>query len=1220
MTNPLDARPSGPDAAPTTDDPALQLFRQWQDGQEPDARQFLQRAGPLQVAQVVAVLRVDQRERWRRGKPLPAETYLEWCPALADDQERALELVYGEYVLREELGQAPAAADYLRRFPQYADRFRQQLELHRALAGSALTAARPSKRSQVETPGDLAPEAVPGSPPPSVAGYEVLAELGRGGMGVVYKARHLKLKRLVALKMILAGGHAGARELDRFRREAEAVARLQHPNIVQIYDVGEQEGRPFISLELLDGGSLADKLIGTPRPPGAAAQLVETLARAVHAAHQQNLIHRDLKPANVLFAADGTPKITDFGLARLTDGASGQTQDGAILGTPSYMAPEQARGRGAALTPAADTYALGAILYECLTGRPPFQAATPLETIFLVVTQEPVPPGRLQLKLPRDLETICLKCLRKEPDRRYQSALDLADDLRRFRANEPTLAQPAGLVELTAKWARRHHAVAVLTALLLVTFVTGFGLVTWKWQEAARASEEATKRADVEARAAADALQHAADVRQAGAATRQALERSRQFGFTAQLWRAVGLIDKDPVLAVRALEDEELCPPERRDFPWRYYRQQSGRLLRRLAQQEKGIHNGAAVSPDGTLLAALTAEGQIRLWDVATGKPGPTLPGHGGGYQAMTFSPDGKILATGGADGLVNLWDVPDGKFKATLRWQLPDGGTRWVMSLKFHPDGGTLAAGGGSHEPKASDPDARWRKPVVWVWDVAGGTGKLLTATPRLKGNRMEDSGVNCLAYAPDGKTLAVGTTRESSVLVLDAETGDELQRFRPEAGWIVSIAFTPDGKTLAIGNSTSNVFLCDLVARKVRRTLYGHLNYVGAMLFTADGDLVTGARDGTVRIWEAGTGQFCTTFRCEAGVQELSLLPGGKQLLVITSREAQVWSLKVQAAQGKLFVKGKSGVAGLAAVDFDPAGTCLAVVGQDEVIRIWDVATQTIVQNLTGHTGRCTAVAYGPAGTDLLVSGGEDCKVLLWSLRQEKPRQPVVLAGHDDAVTCVAVTPDGKWVLSGSLDGTVRLWDSGGGKPVHKFDTGRGQVHTLALSGDGQRLVTGGQGGVLCVWDLKERRLLQTTPARGKDPVNRVAVTPDGRLAVSIQGRAVAFHDLDGKGEARPQKQIPAAWSVAFTPDGKTLVVGGNDRAVRLYDVASGHFRGELLGHSHQVVAAAFNRDATLLATASRGSLPWDRQGEVLLWAGPREQIPGTAKPAGAVAPPKG
>ena len=279
---------------------------------------------------------------------------------------------------------------------------------------------------------------------PQVEGYTILSELGRGGMGVVYKARQMKLNRIVALKMVLAGAHAGQEQLARFYTEAEAVARLQQPNIVQIHEVGEHDGLPYFSLEYVEGGSLAERIGGKPQPVNEAARHVELLARAMAYAHEQGIVHRDLKPANVLLTKDGQPKITDFGLAKRLESDASQTQSGTLMGTPNYMAPEQARGEVREVGPLADVYALGVILYEMLTGRTPFLGASILDTLEQVRNQEPVPPSRLQPKVPRDLETICLKCLQKEPAKRYATAAALADDLRRFLAGEPILARPVG--------------------------------------------------------------------------------------------------------------------------------------------------------------------------------------------------------------------------------------------------------------------------------------------------------------------------------------------------------------------------------------------------------------------------------------------------------------------------------------------------------------------------------------------------------------------------------------------------------------------------------------------------------------------------------------------------------------------------------------------------------------------------------------------------------
>jgi serine/threonine protein kinase len=402
-------------------------------------------------------------------------------------------LVWSEALLRHELGETPTAEEYAGRFPHLAERLRRQFALHEAVAGSLLSLL---GREQSPPEGSKAATLPPAVPPAGVAaapngegetvppasrpeapscdgqplsqspemlqraaqlsegndsvhieGYEVIKELGRGGMGVVYQARHLRLGRVVALKMILAGGHAGEQDLARFLAEAEAVAALQHPHVVQLFDFGQHQGLPYFTLEFVAGGSLAGKLQGTPLTPREAALVVEQLARGMHYAHQQGIVHRDLKPANVLLAEDGTPKITDFGLAKRVDTGGGLTATGAVMGTPSYMAPEQAGGKSKDVGPLADVYALGAILYESLTGRPPFQGPTALDTLLQVVGNEPVPVRALQPKVPRDLETICLKCLQKEPRKRYAGAAALAEDLRRFQASEPIMARPVGLAE-----------------------------------------------------------------------------------------------------------------------------------------------------------------------------------------------------------------------------------------------------------------------------------------------------------------------------------------------------------------------------------------------------------------------------------------------------------------------------------------------------------------------------------------------------------------------------------------------------------------------------------------------------------------------------------------------------------------------------------------------------------------------------------------------------
>ncbi len=533
-------------------------WRAWRPGQEPPRwPDFLPAPGrPCPAEQAFYLVQTDLEFRARAGLPgLLGQPYFRH-PRLVQAGVRLgaaqqVELIRWEYQQRWQGGDRARAADYRAAFPDHA------AALHDLRPRWTCPACRrPATAPEDEAPAALhcpgcgatvpaeavfRPRAAPavtasdsdtlaghtlGKPDPAlpdVPGYELLGELGRGGMGVVYRARQKGLNRLVALKMVLAGEYAGAGERGRFRSEAEAVARLQHPNIVQIHEVGEAGGRPFFALEFVAGGSLADRLGGQPQPAWPAAGLVETLARAVHHAHERGIVHRDLKPANILlqlsdckfkildlpeeaFASGKSrilnlqseiPKVTDFGLAKRLDGATGPTQTGAVLGTPSYMAPEQAEGRGREVGPATDVYALGAILYELLTGRPPFKAETAYDTILQVVRQDPVPPRLLRPNLPRDLETICLKCLRKEPPRRYASALALADDLRRFQAGEPIQARPVGLAERAGRWCRRNPVLATSAALAAVAVVGGWLL--WTAAEQRQFEVEQRRRRQAEA-------------------------------------------------------------------------------------------------------------------------------------------------------------------------------------------------------------------------------------------------------------------------------------------------------------------------------------------------------------------------------------------------------------------------------------------------------------------------------------------------------------------------------------------------------------------------------------------------------------------------------------------------------------------------------------------------------------------------------------------------
>ena len=444
--------------------------------------------------------------------------------------------------------------------------------------------------------------------------------------------------------MLLAGAYAGPPERERFQREAEAVAGLQHANIVPLYDAGDLAGRPYFTMEFVEGGSLAERIAGMPQPARPSAAMLAQVAEAVQFAHRNGIVHRDLKPANILLAADGTPKVTDFGLARRLEGGDGLTLSGVPVGTPSYMAPEQARGEKGAIGPATDVYALGAILYEMLTGRPPFRAETATGTLQQVLHEDPVPPSRLNPAVPRDLETICLKCLQKEPQRRYATAADLAADLARFLDDEPIHARPVGRLERLGRWGRRNPVPALLAGALIVTSVAGLAAIVWQWRRAERARDTAIALAGLEGEA-----RHQAE----HAAARLMLDRGQALCDRGEigpglLWLAEGL------KRTEAAGDTDLIFTFRANLAaW------AERLtIGQVDQPMKSSVQAVAFHPDGRLIATGDWEGKARLWDATSGtRVGPVLR-EPASVHALAFSPDGRTLAVGARDGTLTLWPI----------------------------------------------------------------------------------------------------------------------------------------------------------------------------------------------------------------------------------------------------------------------------------------------------------------------------------------------------------------------------------------------------------------------------------------------------------------------------------------------------------------------------------------------------------------------------------
>jgi tRNA A-37 threonylcarbamoyl transferase component Bud32 len=496
---------------------------------------------------------------------------------------------------------------------------------------------------------------------PSIPGFEILSELGRGGMGVVYKARQIRLNRVCALKMLLVGEHTGADSRTRFLAEAETIAKVRHPNVVQIYGLGDHNGIHYFEMEYIEGGSLAHRLDGTPWAPESAARMIGLLARAIGDAHRLGIVHRDLKPGNVLLVDADTPKIVDFGLAKTLEADSNLTQSGVFVGTPSYAAPEQVEGLTGTIGPAADIYALGAIFYHMLTGRPPFQAATVLRTLEQVRTADPVPPSRLQPGLSPDAETICLKCLEKDGKRRYADAAALAEDLDRFLAGRPILARPIGGAERLWKWAWRRPAEALLSAAVVVVAVLGFILVSWQWRRA-----EGKAVAEAAANARAQQARLVAFEKQAELTFHQALALCDQ-----------GEVGRGLLWLARSLELTEEAQSKGLERPIRInladWANQVSRLRRSPPTRHAGsiqglaFHRGGraldapveaiASTPNGRKVITGRRAGRLHVWDVETQR-GFDLPPQGTEVTCLAVSPDGRVFASGTEGGVIRLWDT----------------------------------------------------------------------------------------------------------------------------------------------------------------------------------------------------------------------------------------------------------------------------------------------------------------------------------------------------------------------------------------------------------------------------------------------------------------------------------------------------------------------------------------------------------------------------------
>jgi WD40 repeat protein len=889
-------------------------------------------------------------------------------------------------------GQAVSAEELCRDCPELLATLRQQIQVLQAMDAvlkekelRQATASRrhldqPGARSTTSPVQTVTQTAEERRDKPSVAGYEILRELGRGGMGVVYQARQVSLDRVVALKMILPGAYAAPSDLARFRTEVEAIARLEHPNLVRVYEVGEQDGRPYFTMEFVDGRDLHRQIGSRPQPPRQAAELVETLARAMHLAHQQGIVHRDLKPANVLLTREGVPKVSDFGLAKRLDSAVGPTLSGAILGTPGYMAPEQAAGRGKEIGPTTDTYGLGAILYEMLTGRPPFQAATSWDTIRQVQDAEPVSPRRLQPTVARDLETICLKCLQKEPSKRYASAAALADDLRRFLAGEPIQARPVSLVEQAVKWAKRQPAAAALVAvscLAVLVLVVGAGVyqTRLRWEK---------QKAEDEAEASRQHL-----VRLLVAQGTHLLDEGDSIGALIWFVEALRLDEGDPARA-------------------QMHRLRIAAVLRQCpCVVQLWFHAGpvlqACFSPDGRYVLTTSADKTARLWDVHTGEPVGRPLQHNDAVRGGSFREDGRAVVTASADGTAKVWDVSTGEaLTDPLRHGAP------VHSAAFSPDGRYVLTASGDK--------------TAQVWDVA--TGKRLTTL-------RHGATVRHAAFSPDGR-LIVTASDDHTARVWNAGTGEPLGKPLKHRAPVTQASFSPDGKRILTASLDHRACIWDADTGEQVTAPLEQGSGINAAAFSKDGSLVaTAGDDNAARVWDANTGAPLTPLLKSNGSLRSAAFSPTDRLVVTAGNDhvARVWQIPgergVDVHKNPL---AKPIDPGRPTRWLSPDGRWV-VVSDGSSAQVQDAGTGQPLGAPLQHGSRVLDVAFSPDG-GRLVTASDDNTARIWDRATgELLSQPL---RHSGTVRCAAFSPDGRLVVTASADQTARVWDASTGEPI--------------------------------------------------------------------------------------------------------------------------------------------------------------------------------------------
>jgi WD40 repeat protein len=989
--------------------------------------------------------------------------------------------------------------------------------------------------------------------------------LGSGGMGVVFKARQVTLGRDVAVKCLRDDHRSDPGLRERFLQEARAVARLRHPHLVQLYEFGELPGaggvtsRPYLVLEYVPGGSLADLTHGSPQPPREAARLVEAMADAIHYAHQQGVIHRDLKPANVLLqpaggggegqaegldprpspprvlTADLCAKVTDFGLAKFAAG-SDLTRDGEMLGTPSYMAPEQTTGKAESVTPAVDVYGLGAVFYEALAGRPPFAAAAVEVTLAQVRQDEPVPPRRLQPTVPRDLETICLKCLEKDPRRRYASAAALAADLRRFLAGEPILARPVSAAERAVRWVRRHPTRAALLAVSVIAALASAGAAVGVVYN--DRLQDANGRLEAANGGLSAALGDAKAARDGEAAEKQraldALDKKERMAALLRVARAGIEFRANRMADARRLLTE--VPAAHRGWEWGYLWDQSDDHAVEFRGHDRPVSQ-IAFDPVRPRAATAGMDSTIRLWDTTSGRELASLPVTGMAPVAVAFSRNGTRLAAAGLDGRIRVWATPPGEEPKLLHTLSGHDGKIW--SVAFSPDGVLIASAGSDQ--------------TVRIWQVASGAaGRVLRGTP---------ASARRVAFNPTGKTvLAVfdGERVAPQLWEWDPATGHGNLRAegKKPIGWPPVLAVRPLAGEIAafLGDDTIKIWTTDWrLAREVSLAP----DAVDDLAWSSQSiHLAVARRDGSVHVFDTFSwGPVAILPRHGGEVLSVAFDPATRRL-ASSGYDGRVILADAVPGRPPVSLSKPDGLYGPA---FRADGRELAAGGHDGTIWLFDPVTgnesapphRILTSPRSGRKVR--SLAFGPVGAVLAAAWEDDPVVRTWNGTNNGPD-----LRHDDPVNALVFRQDGGQLATASKD-EVRLWDPATGTHLDRLKAPPGipLVCAIAYHPDGRHLIaSGGQSfdrsTTEWVWDLTaggEPRVYRNAPEQSR--FRSFVVLPDGMVPGLTKDFGVSLFDPTG---GRPSRVIypdstGQVW--ALHPDGRLMAVTRRTGGIALWDI---------------------------------------------------------------------